>query len=116
MRFLLKISYDGSSYYGFQAQKNLTTIQEEIEKALTKVNNGKNTKLVAAGRTDKKVHALSQCAHVDVDIDISEKKLKRALNSNLPEDIHVIETKIVDDNFHARYDVKEKEYHYIMNH
>lgn len=115
MRFLIKFSYDGTNYYGFQTQKGKRTIQEEMENALTKVNNNQKTNLVATGRTDKGVHAKEQFAHADINVSITEKKLKRALNSNLPDDIHVIETKIVDDNFHARYNVKEKEYQYLIN-
>lgn len=115
MRFLIKFSYDGTAYNGFQTQPNLTTIQECIENALTKINNGKKTPIIASGRTDKGVHALCQCGHADIDVNITEKKLKRAMNSNLPDDIHVIETKIVDDDFHARYNVKEKTYQYIIN-
>ena len=115
MRYLIKFSYDGSNYAGFQTQKGLETIQEKLETALTKINNGKTTPIVATGRTDKGVHALSQYAHADIDVSITEKKLKRALNSNLPDDIHVIETKEVDNNFHARYNVKEKVYKYIIN-
>jgi len=115
MRFLIKFSYDGTNYNGFQAQKGLNTIEKEMNNALTKVNNGKKTSITATGRTDKGVHALSQYGHADIDVNITEKKLKRALNSNLPDDIHVIETKIVDDDFHARYNVKEKTYKYILN-
>lgn len=115
MRFLIKFSYDGSNYGGFQTQPNMKTVQEELEKALTKVNNGNKTSITATGRTDKGVHALCQYGHADLNIEITEYKLKRALNSNLPEDIHVISTKIVPDNFHARYYVKKKEYKYYMN-
>lgn len=115
MRYLIKFSYDGSNYLGFQTQKGHETIQEKMEEALTKINDGKYTPLVATGRTDKKVHALAQYGHADIDVKINEKKLKRAMNSNLPNDIHVIETRIVDDNFHARYNVKEKIYKYIIN-
>lgn len=115
MRYLIKFSYDGSNFCGFQTQKGLRTIQEELENALTKINNSKPTTITATGRTDKGVHALCQYGHADIDVDITEKKLKRALNSNLPDDIHVIETKIVSPNFHARYHVKKKEYQYIIN-
>ena len=115
MRFLIKFSYDGSAYSGFQRQKGLETIQEKIEDALTKINNGKTTSITATGRTDKGVHALCQYGHADINVNINEKKLKRALNSNLPDDIHVIETTIVDDDFHARYAVKSKEYKYYIN-
>ena len=115
MRFLIKFSYDGTSYSGFQTQPNLDTIQERLEYALQIINNGKKTNIVATGRTDKGVHALCQYAHADIDVDINEYKLKRAMNSNLPDDIYVIETKIVNDDFHARYNVKSKEYKYYIN-
>ena len=115
MRFLIKFSYDGSSYSGFQTQKGMETIQEKLETALTKINNDKKTTITATGRTDKGVHALSQYGHADLDVDITEYKLKRALNSNLPNDIHVISTKMVSEDFHARYHVKSKEYKYFIN-
>ena len=115
MRYLIKFSYDGSNYSGFQKQKGLETIEGSLEQALTKINNGKKTTITATGRTDKGVHALSQYGHADIEVDITEKKLKRALNSNLPDDIHVINVLEVDDNFHARYNAVEKTYKYIIN-
>ena len=86
-----------------------------METAIKKVNNNISRGIQASGRTDKRVHALGQCAHVNLDIDITPHKLKRALNSNLPEDIHICDAKKVDDNFHARYSVKSKEYKYLIN-
>lgn len=115
MRYLIKFSYDGSSYSGFQTQKGKPTIQEKLEEALTKINNSQKTKIVATGRTDKGVHALVQYGHANIDVNITESKLRRALNSNLPNDIHIIETKIVADDFHARYQVKSKTYKYKIN-
>lgn len=115
MRYLIKFSYDGTNYSGFQKQKGLNTIEEKLEEALTKINNGKKTTITATGRTDKGVHALCQYGHTDIDVNITEKKLKRAMNSNLPDDIHVIEAKEVYKDFHARYNVKEKEYKYYIN-
>ncbi len=115
MRFLIKFSYDGSNYIGFQRQPNKDTIQRRLEEALQKINNDNYTQITATGRTDKKVHALCQYAHVDLSIEITEYKLKRALNSNLPPDIHIINVKKVSPDFHARYNVKEKEYKYYLN-
>ena len=115
MRFLIKFSYDGTAYSGFQKQKGLDTIEKRMEEALTKVNNNKKTTITATGRTDKGVHALAQFGHADLDVNITEYKLKRALNSNLPEDIHVTEAIKVSDGFHARYNVKKKEYVYKIN-
>ena len=93
MRYLIKFSYDGTAYKGFQTQKGHNTIQERLEEALAKINDGKYTPIVATGRTDKGVHAMAQYGHADIDVKINEKKLKRAMNSNLPDDIHVIEKK-----------------------
>lgn len=115
MRFLIKFSYDGSGYSGFQTQPGLNTVQEKLELALTKINNGKKTSIVATGRTDKGVHAKIQYGHTDIDVNITEYKLKRAMNSNLPDDIHVVETRIVPNDFHARYNVISKEYKYYIN-
>ena len=115
MRYLITLSYDGTNYKGYQTQPGLVTIQEQIEKALTKINDGKKTTFTSSGRTDKGVHAKMQCGHADLDINITDYKLKRAMNSNLPEDIHVIKTEKVADDFHARYNVLEKTYEYYMN-
>ena len=115
MRYLITFSYDGTNYSGYQKQKGKITIQEELEKVLKYINNNCETKITSSGRTDKGVHALCQKGHVDISVDITEYKFKRAMNSLLPPDIHVIETKRVDKDFHARYMVKEKEYQYLLN-
>ena len=116
MRYLIRFSYDGTNYNGFQKQKALkNTIQGKIEDALKYINNGKDTKLTASGRTDRGVHALDQCAHCDIDVDITPYKLKRALNSLLEADIHVFSVEEVNSEFHARYMVKKKTYMYKIN-
>ncbi len=115
MRYLLQFSYDGTNYNGYQKQPGKNTIQEQLEIALYNVNNHKKTAIVATGRTDKGVHALCQYGHVDIDVEITPKKLKRALNSNLPNDIHIIDVKEVENSFHARYNVAKKEYKYYLN-
>lgn len=114
-RYMIIFSYDGSNYNGYQKQPNLNTVQGNIESALKYINNKKETKLVSSGRTDAYVHANNQVAHFDLDIKITEYKLKCALNSLLPDDIHIIKAKVVDDTFHARFDVKSKEYVYLIN-
>ena len=114
MRYLITVSYDGSKYYGFQKLNNNKSIQGELEKALTKINKS-NVFVKGSGRTDRGVHAKGQVAHFDLDIDITLYKLKCALNSLLPDDIHVIDTEVVDDSFHARFMAKKKKYVYYLN-
>ncbi len=115
MRYFMTFSYDGSKYNGYQKQPRLRTIQGEIEKALKQINAGKSVSIVASGRTDAGVHAYNQRAHFDLDNEILCGKLKQGINSLIPEDIYVKSIYEVDDNFHARYNVKAKEYIYKIN-
>lgn len=115
MRFLITFSYDGSKYNGYQKQPNGLTIQDKLEEALTSINNGKSVTVNASGRTDAGVHAINQKAHFDLDTKIGNSNLKRALNSLLPNDIYVKDVILVDNDFHARFDVKAKEYVYKIN-
>ncbi|MEG2351509.1 MAG: tRNA pseudouridine(38-40) synthase TruA [Bacilli bacterium] len=114
MRYLIDFSYDGSEFYGIQKQPGLRTVQNEIEKVLTSINN-RQVIIFPAGRTDAKVNALHQMAHFDFDTNISPVKLKGALNSYLPSDIRINDVVIVKDDFHARYMVKSKLYEYRIN-
>lgn len=114
-RYKLIFSYDGTKFNGYQKQPNLRTVQGEIEKALKFINNKKYTKIVSSGRTDAFVHANNQVAHVDIDVEITEYKLKCALNSLLPDDIYIKTVLCASSDFHARYMVKSKEYIYKLN-
>lgn len=115
MRYLITFSYDGSQYNGYQKQPKVKTIQGELEKVLKTINNDKKVDVSASGRTDAGVHALNQKAHFDLDIDISPDKLRLGLNSLLPKDIYIRNIDIVQDDFHARFNVKAKEYVYKIN-
>ena len=115
MRYKITFSYDGSNFNGYQVQPNLRTVQGELEKAVSYLNKQTYTPVVASGRTDKGVHALNQTAHFDLNINNTLYKIKRALNSNLPDDIHIIDVEEVSQDFHARFSVKKKEYIYKLN-
>mgnify|MGYP003289524224 CR=1 FL=1 len=114
MRFKCIVGYDGTNYCGFQVQKNGNTIEAEIEKALKKITNEDIT-IYASGRTDSGVHAIGQVFHFDSDLNISAKSFKRAMNSFLPSDIHIVDVIEASDSFHARFSAKKKEYHYLIN-
>lgn len=108
----MTISYDGSDFYGFQRQKNLATIQGEIEKALKTILQ-EDVEIVASGRTDAGVHAIGQVAHFDTTKNIKDLgKFVYSLNSLLPKSIDILKLEQVNDDFHARYSVHEKTYIY----
>lgn len=115
MRYRIDFSYDGTNFNGYQLQPNLRTVQNELEKAVSYLNRQTHTSVQSSGRTDKGVHALNQVAHFDLEIDTTLDKIKRGLNSNLPEDIHVIKVSNVSNDFHSRFSSKKKEYVYKIN-
>ena len=66
MRLKLTIEYAGTRYSGWQIQKNARTVQGEIERAVREATGVRDFELYGSGRTDAGVHALAQCAHVDL--------------------------------------------------
>jgi len=108
------IQYDGSRYYGFQAQldpEHLPTVQEALEAAIGGLLK-EPTRVHSAGRTDAGVHALGQVVHFYTDSMIPVDKLARAINQHLPKDIHILSTEDVDLKFHSRKCALGKRYQY----
>lgn len=115
MRYKITFSYDGTNFHGYQNQPNLRTVQQELERAVTYLNQKRETVVQSSGRTDQGVHAIAQVAHFDLNIEIPEYKVKQGLNSLLPDDIHIIQVEKVSDEFHARFSSIKKEYIYLIN-
>ena len=116
MNILLRISYDGTAYCGWQRQPNVATVQGEVEKTLAKIFH-QPIDTLGAGRTDSGVHALGQCATFVVDkVLCPVEKLPLLLNARLPKDIVIKDAIEVPHDFHPRYSAKRKTYEYkILN-
>ena len=112
-RYILKISYDGKNYSGFQIQKDKSTIQKYLEKALMEVCK-EDIKVVASGRTDAGVSAICQVCHFDCNIELNCHRTLSYANSILPEDIRILELSPITNDFHARYSAKRKTYEYYF--
>lgn len=107
------ISYDGSDYFGFQAQKGLKTIEDELFKAISYITK-ENNKIIGSGRTDKDVHAKGQVINFQTNLKMDEGRFLYALNRMLPLDIRILKLKYVPMSFHSRFSAKKKEYHYLI--
>ena len=113
-RILLRIAYDGTEYSGFQRQiETPRTIAGTVARAVTAATGEKDIEVSGASRTDAGVHALSNYAWFDTVSRIPPEKFSYVLNSKLPEDIRVIESRKVADDFTTRHlhFVKTYEYH-----
>ena len=113
-RVALLVQYDGSHYSGWQKQKNASTVQEILERALFKITNH-IVKTFAAGRTDAGVHASGQVVHFDVDCVIPGNSYSDVLNSILPSTIRILESVEVQDSWHACYSAMYRHYRYVIN-
>ena len=109
----LTIEYDGTSYGGWQKQKNNRTIQQCIEEAI-KLLTGEEVELIGSSRTDAGVHAKGMVANFITNSKIPSDKFREAINTKLPDDIGIIKSEEVDKNCHSRYDSKGKTYCYTL--
>lgn len=117
MKLLLKISFLGANYNGYQVQPDKPTVQQELNTAAKRIF-GFDCDIVGCSRTDSGVHAneffvcVSKKGENELDCTIPMKSVPLAFNSVLPDDISVIEGRVVESDFHPRYAVKYKEYVY----
>ena len=115
--YLIKIEYDGTKFVGWQYQKNGISVQDVIEKKLKKYFK-KKIRIIGAGRTDKGVHALGQCANFFIKTKIeNKKKFLNSVNFFLkPHLISLLDVQKKKANFNSRYNAKERFYEYkIVN-
>ncbi len=118
MKLLLKVSYIGTEYSGFQCQKNGRAIQNVLTEAAGRVF-GFPCDVTGCSRTDAGVHALGFYCTVspkgergDGWCTIPIGKVHRAFAPCLPSDIAIVAAAEVGDDFHPRYASKGKEYVY----
>ncbi|MBA7677717.1 tRNA pseudouridine synthase A [subsurface metagenome] len=119
----LIIEYEGTNYRGWQRQKprcqisdirgQKRTVQGVLEKALSKITK-ERIRVIGAGRTDSKVHALGQAANFRTKSKMTPEEFRRALNSMLPKDIVIKNAQRIKEGFHAQFDAKSKHYRYII--
>lgn len=112
MKILLYIEFDGTNFFGYQIQDNCRTVQGELKKVLESVFY-KDVKFMGPSRTDRGVHAKKYPVLLkDIKTTIPPKKIMHVLNRHLPEDIKVIDSFRVSEDFDIRYNVIGKTYSY----
>jgi tRNA pseudouridine38-40 synthase len=111
-RLKLIVAYDGTPFSGWQSQPNGNGIQDHLEKAFEQICS-RPVRVHGAGRTDAGVHALAQCAHVDLPVRrYGADRWRSALNGILPSAIRIMDSRFVSESFHARFSAKRKVYRY----
>lgn len=110
-RFKLLVAYDGRPFKGWQSQLGAQTVQDAIEHSLHALF-GQRVIVHGSGRTDAGVHALGQCAHIDLETGLTPRALTGAINAHLPPEVRILKCRVVGESFHARFSAKGKIYLY----
>jgi len=114
MRYIIKLSYSGKAFCGWQRQPNAPSVQEEIETALSTLLGGE-VGVVGAGRTDTGVSAVGYIAHFEAPSGLDARSMCYKLNAILPKDIVVQTIAPADEDFHARFGAVRREYTYFLH-
>lgn len=110
-RYQVILAYDGTHFHGSQRQNEVRTVQGVVEEALRKLN-WADQSILLSGRTDTGVHASGQVASFDLDWKHPTRKLGKALNALLPDDVSIRAVAEVNADFHPRYDALSRRYRY----
>lgn len=113
MKIIACIEYDGTEYCGWQRLSHARSVQEEVEKALSKVANH-TVEVTCAGRTDSGVHGMGQIIHFEPEAERTNKAWMLGTNTNLPNDIAVVWVREGQEAFHARFAAFQRRYRYII--
>jgi tRNA pseudouridine38-40 synthase len=111
--YALTLEYDGSGFSGWQRQPDRRTVEGVLRDAILAVT-GEEVRLTAAGRTDAGAHAHGQVVGCALRRPWEPRRLRAALNGQLPEDAVVLEVRSAPDGFHARYDARTRTYRYVV--
>jgi len=111
----LTLEYDGTNYLGWQKQKMGKTLQGTLEESI-KLLTKEEIEVIGSSRTDAGVHAKGFVANFKTNSKIPAEKYREAINHKLPDDIIILKSEEVEEDFHARYNAKGKTYSYsILN-
>ncbi|MGP4123732.1 MAG: tRNA pseudouridine(38-40) synthase TruA [Sodalis sp. (in: enterobacteria)] len=113
IKLALGIEYDGSAYYGWQRQQEVSSAQACLERALSTIAD-EPVVVHCAGRTDAGVHATGQVIHFDTRARRPNAAWTLGVNANLPADIAVRWAALMSDDFHARFSATARRYRYII--
>ncbi len=114
-RYFIELAYNGSKYHGWQIQPGASSIQEELNRALTTLLR-QEIYVIGAGRTDTGVHASFFVAHFDTEtplLDLAQTVYK--LNRLLDKDIAIYRLYPVASDMHARFSALSRTYKYYID-
>ena len=112
-RLALGVEYDGSGFHGWQSQSGSPSVQDAVNRALSRVAD-EEVRCMGAGRTDAGVHAAEQIAHFETTARRSRRDWLFGANTYLPGEINLLWVREVPGDFHARHSALRRTYAYLI--
>jgi tRNA pseudouridine38-40 synthase len=112
--YRITIAYDGSGFHGYAANRDVRTVQGELERALATVI-GSPVETVVAGRTDAGVHARANVVSFETPQTVDPERLQRSITSMLGPELVAVEASLAPDGFHARFSAGSRRYRYRLD-
>lgn len=109
--YRVDLAYDGSNFHGFARNRDVRTIQEEVEAAIGKIL-GSPVETVCAGRTDAGVHARHQVISFSHERSVSTARIQKSITTMLGPEIVALDAMVVADDFNARFSATMRSYRY----
>ena len=113
MKIAACVEYNGTAYCGWQRLKAHPSVQQEVEKSLSRIAN-EPIQISCAGRTDSGVHAVGQVIHFETQAERSSRSWQMGANTYLSDDIALRWVSPIAEDFHARFSAKSRYYRYII--
>lgn len=115
MRIAMGVRYNGQAYDGWQSQLSGRTVQDHLERALSRFAAQPRIPTLCAGRTDSGVHGWMQVVHFDTGIERAAFSWMRGTNRFLPDDIAVQWAQELPPTFHCRASARGRRYLYVLS-
>jgi tRNA pseudouridine38-40 synthase len=111
--FRATVHFDGAAFHGWQLQPRERSVQGVLEEALSRLF-AAPARVLAAGRTDRGVHATGQEISFEAPSRWEAPEMRRALNAVVPDEIWIEELTETSRDFHPRFDATARRYEYFL--
>jgi tRNA pseudouridine38-40 synthase len=108
------ICYNGSKFYGWQKQKDVRTVQQEIYNSIRSLYEFGRIDVKATSRTDRGVHSFGQVVKMLIPRKEEAEFMLKHVNSALPDDMHLSDLTRINPSFRVTHMALDKEYLYFF--
>jgi tRNA pseudouridine38-40 synthase len=115
VNWALQLEYDGGPFVGWQRQDNGLSVQDVVEAAAERLNDGAKVAATVAGRTDSGVHAAGQVVALALRAGFRPRQVRDALNYHMkPHPVVVVRAAPAPEGWNPRFSAVQRSYRYVI--